>query len=152
MNNIKQAVKYMHRHEAPSKGKILLVASSPTVSQRTGWRIGFWASELAHALLVFQEAGYGVAIVSTKGDKLEMDTYSNSWDASGYAAHDMIFLVCFHQDSFNERIRNTPKLTKVPQTDYDAIYLVGNQGNLITGQQQNSGAVAAEFVVDMLAK
>lgn len=48
---------YVHFHGAPTKGKILMVASSPAVSAQTGWPIGFWAAELTHPLRVFQEAG-----------------------------------------------------------------------------------------------
>jgi hypothetical protein len=44
---------YVHFHGAPSKGKILMVASSPTTSRQTGWPIGFWAAELTHPLRVF---------------------------------------------------------------------------------------------------
>ena len=83
---------YVHFHGAPAKGKILMVASSPTVSKQTQWPIGFWAAELTHPLRVFQEAGYDVELVSTQGGKLEMDGYSNPTDASGYSAHDVISL------------------------------------------------------------
>lgn len=53
---IKEQLSYVHSHGAPAKGKILMVASSPTTSQQTGWPIGFWAAELTHPLRVFQEA------------------------------------------------------------------------------------------------
>ena len=54
---------YVHFHGAPAKGKILMVASSPSVSKQTQWPIGFWAAELTHPLRVFQEAGYEVVDV-----------------------------------------------------------------------------------------
>jgi putative intracellular protease/amidase len=123
---------YVHFHGAPAKGKILMVASSPSVSKQTGWPIGFWAAELTHPLRVFQEAGYEVELVSTEGGKLEMDGYSNPTDASGYSAHDVISLGYLQQESFNDMLANTKKLTEVEAKNYDAIFLVGGQGPMYT--------------------
>lgn len=119
---------YVHFHGAPVKANILMVASSPGVSKQTGWPIGFWAAELTHPLRVFQEAGYGVTLVSTDGGKLEMDSYSNPTDASGYSASDVISLGFMQQQSFIEMLENTKKLTEVDAANYDAIFLVGGQG------------------------
>ena len=132
MNAIQEVQHYVHFHGAPSKGKILMVASSPATSAQTGWPIGFWGAELTHPLRVFQEAGYEVELVSTEGGKLEMDGYSNPTDASGYSAHDVITLGYMQQASFNEMLANTRKLTEVSTEDYDAIFLVGGQGPMYT--------------------
>ncbi len=123
---------YVHFHGAPAKGKILMVASSPTVSKQTQWPIGFWAAELTHPLRVFQEAGYDVELVSTQGGKIEMDGYSNPTDASGYSAHDVISLGYMQQKSFNDMLANTKKLTELDAKNYDAIFLVGGQGPMYT--------------------
>lgn len=123
---------YVHFHGAPAKGKILMVASSPSVSKQTGWPIGFWVAELTHPLRVFQEAGYEVELISTEGGKLEMDGYSNPTDASGYSAHDVISLGYLQQKSFNDMLANTKKLTEVDAKNYDAIFLVGGQGPMYT--------------------
>lgn len=123
---------YVHPHGAPSKGKILLVASSPAVSAQTGWPIGFWAAELTHPLWVFSEAGYEVALVSTEGGKLEMDGYSNPTDPSGYSAHDVLSLGYMQQPAFLQMLENTRALREVQASDYDAIFLVGGQGPMYT--------------------
>ncbi|WP_299365169.1 type 1 glutamine amidotransferase domain-containing protein [Winogradskyella sp.] len=123
---------YVHFHGAPSKGKVLMVASSPTISKQTGWPIGFWAAELTHPLYVFQEAGYEIDLVSTEGGKIEMDAYSNPLDESGYSAHDFISLGYMQRNSFNQILENTKKLTQVSAEDYDAIFLVGGQGPMYT--------------------
>lgn len=123
---------YVHFHGAPTKGRILMVASSPSVSKQTGWPIGFWAAELTHPLRVFQEAGYDVELVSTEGGKLEMDGYSNPTDASGYSAHDVISLGYLQKLEFNAMLENTKKLTEVDAANYDAIFLVGGQGPMYT--------------------
>ncbi len=128
MSIIKEIVRYVHFHGAANKGKILMVASSPSVSAQTGWPIGFWAAELTHPLRVFQEAGYGVELVSTDGGKLEMDGYSNPTDTSGYSAHDVISLGFMQQQWFNDLLSNTKKLSEIKPEDYVAIFLVGGQG------------------------
>ncbi len=132
MSAIIETRHYVHFHGAPSKGKIVMVASSPSRSAQTGWPIGFWAAELTHPLRVFREAGYEVELVSTHGGKLEMDGYSDPTDASGYSAHDVITLGYMQQPSFIDLLSNTKKLTDVNPADYAAIFLVGGQGPMYT--------------------
>jgi len=132
MEKVKEVKSYVHFHGAPTKGKILMVASSPSVSKQTGWPIGFWAAELTHPMLVFQEAGYEVELVSTEGGKLEMDGYSNPTDASGYSAHDIITLGYMQKPEFKAMLENTKKMTAVNPKDYAAIFLVGGQGPMYT--------------------
>jgi putative intracellular protease/amidase len=132
MSNPIEVNRYVRFHGAPPKGRILMVASSPSVSQQTGWPIGFWAAELTHPLWIFQEAGYEVELVSTEGGSLMMDGYSNPTDASGYSAHDVISLGYMQQPWFNEMLANTQKLADVRPEDYVAIFLVGGQGPMVT--------------------
>ncbi len=132
MEQVKEVNSYVHFHGAPSKGRILMVASSPNTSQQTGWSIGFWAAELTHPLRVFQEAGYEVELVSTEGGDLQMDGYSNPTDESGYSAHDIITLGYMQKPEFNALLKNTKKLTEVETKNYDAIFLVGGQGPMYT--------------------
>ncbi len=129
---IKENNAYVHAYGMPYKGKILMVASSPTYSKQTGWPIGFWAAELTHPLHVFQEAGYQVELASTEGGKIEMDGYSNPTDESGFSAHDVISLGYMQLDWFNQMLENTKKLTEVNADDYDSIFLVGGQGPMYT--------------------
>lgn len=129
---IKETTNYVHSHGMPVKGKILMVASSPATSKQTGWPIGFWAAELTHPLLVFQEAGYEVELASTEGGKIMMDGYSDPTDASGYSAHDVISLGYMQLDWFNQMLENTRKLKEININDYQAIFLVGGQGPMYT--------------------
>ena len=129
---IREVQDYVHAHGMPQKGKILMVASSPAISEQTGWHIGFWAAELTHPLHVFQEAGYEVELTSTEGGKITMDSYSDPTDASGYSAHDVISLGYLQLGWFHEVLENTKKLSDVNPADYDAIFLVGGQGPMYT--------------------
>lgn len=132
MENQKETLRYVHPHGAPAKGKILMVASSPATSAQTGWPIGFWAAELTHPLHVFREAGYEIELASTAGGKIEMDSYSNPTDASGYSSHDIISLGYMQKPEFNAMLENTKKLEAVKHDDYAAIFLVGGQGPMYT--------------------
>jgi putative intracellular protease/amidase len=129
---IQEQQRYVHFHGAPSKGKILMVASSPAISKQTNWPIGFWAAELTHPLRVFQEAGYEVELASTDGGKIEMDGYSNPTDPSGYSAHDVISLGYMQQKSFNDMLAGTRRLADIQSSDYAAVFLVGGQGPMYT--------------------
>lgn len=131
-NSIVEEERYVHAHGMPYKGKILMVASSPAISEQTGWPIGFWAAELTHPLHVFQEAGYEVELASTKGGEIQMDNYSDPTDASGYAAHDVISLGYMQQEWFKDMLKNTMTLSDVNPDQYDAIFLVGGQGPMYT--------------------
>ncbi len=132
MSNPKERMNYVHPHGVPFKGKILMVASSPSVSTQTGWPIVFWAAYLTLPMMFFQEAGYEIELVSTNGGKLEMDGYSNPADASGYSAHDIISLGYLQKPEFKNMLENTKKLTDVRHNDYVAIFLVGGQGPMYT--------------------
>ena len=133
-----ETFKYVHPHGVPSKGKILMVASSPSVSKQTGWPIGFWAAELTHPMHVFEEAGYEIELVSTEGGALKMDAYSNPTDPSGYSAHDIISLGYMQKPEFIKMLENTKKLTNVTHSDYVAIFLVGGQGPMYTFKGNNA--------------
>ncbi len=127
-----ETLHYVHIHGTPTKGKILMVVSSPTVSKQTGWPIGFWAAELTHALQVFEEAGYEVDLASTDGGKVQMDAYSDPTDASGYSSHDVISLGYMQKKEFNEMLSDTKSLKEVNTEDYAAVFLVGGQGPMYT--------------------
>jgi putative intracellular protease/amidase len=144
MNAVKEKLSYVHFHGAPSKGKILMVASSPAVSEQTNWPIGFWAAELTHPLRVFQEAGYEVDLVSTEGGDLVMDGYSDPTDASGYSAHDVITLGYMQKPDFKAMLAGTKKITEADHNHYAAIFLVGGQGPMYT--YKNNKALQQLFV------
>lgn len=128
----KEVNTYVHLYGNQLKGKILMITSSPSISQQTGRPIGFWAAELTHPLRIFQEAGYDVEIASTEGGNLEMDAYSNPMDESGYSSHDVISLGYLQKPEFVAMLYNTKKITEVVTENYDAVFLVGGQGPMYT--------------------
>lgn len=120
------------QHGKPSKGKILMIAANPSVSETTGWPIGCWAAELTHPYWEFTHAGYEVEIVSPDGGKLEFDGYSNPTDPSGYSADDLLSLGWLNSQKHMKMIASTRKLADVNPAEYKAIFLVGGQSPMYT--------------------
>lgn len=120
------------QHNAGSKGKILMVASNPSVSATTGWPIGVWYAELSHPYWVFSEAGYTVDIASIQGGEIKFDVFSDPEDESKYAAFDYISLGFKKDPSKIALTKNTLKLADVNPDDYKAIFVCGGQGPMFT--------------------
>jgi putative intracellular protease/amidase len=116
--------------------RILMVASNPAVSKQTGWPIGFWWGELAHAYWEFAERGYQIDIVSPDGGDLEADAWSDPRDDSGYSVDDLISLGFLHSPEHLALLEKTKSLADVAADvwagDYDAVFLVGGQGPMYT--------------------
>ncbi len=117
----------------PDKPKrVLLVVANPSVSQTTGWPIGFWAAEMTHPYHEFTEKGYQVEIVSPKGGKLALDSFSDPRDASGYSAHDLISMGFLSTPKLAALLENTKSIADVKIADYDALFLAGGQSPMVT--------------------
>jgi hypothetical protein len=116
------------QHNAGHNGKILLIASNPTVSKQTGWPIGAWYAEVAHPYWVFSEAGYAIDIASPEGGEVKFDGFSDPEDASRYAAFDYVSLGFKKDESKMQMMQNTIKLSSVNPNDYKAVFLCGGQG------------------------
>jgi putative intracellular protease/amidase len=114
------------------KKRVLMIASNPAVSGQTGWTIGMWIAELSHPYWEFIENGYDVTIVSPQGGKLELDSWSNPHDQSGYSAHDLISAGFMAMPQTRALLENTPKLAETNLSDFDALFLVGGQAPMYT--------------------
>ncbi|MBX2876861.1 MAG: type 1 glutamine amidotransferase domain-containing protein [Saprospiraceae bacterium] len=112
--------------------KVLIIAANPSVSERTGWPIGAWAAELTHPYVEFQKAGYEITIASPNGGKVEFDGFSDPRDESGYSANDLVSLGFIHTPQLIGQLDDTPKLSNVDPTAFDAIFLVGGQSPMYT--------------------
>ncbi len=120
------------QHNAGHNGKILMIASNPSVSKTTAWPIGVWYAELTHPYWVFSEAGYSVDIASLDGGEIKFDGFSDPEDESKYAAFDYISLG-FKKDAGKMALtKNTLKLSDINPEDYKAIFICGGQGPMYT--------------------
>ncbi|MDX8346971.1 type 1 glutamine amidotransferase domain-containing protein [Cognatiyoonia sp. IB215446] len=112
--------------------RILMLASNPAVSPVTQWPIGFWWAELSHAYEVFKDAGHDVTIASPGGGVLQADGYSDPEDESGYSVEDTISLAFKQDPAKMALLQNTPALNDLDMDDFDAIFVVGGQGPMVT--------------------
>ena len=117
----------------PEKPKrVLIVASNPTVSEQTGWPIGFWWAELTHPYWEFVEHGYEVEVASPEGGALEGDKWSDPRDESRYSADDLISLGFINSPEHAKLVAETKPLAEVRVEDYDALLAIGGQGPMYT--------------------
>ena len=112
--------------------KILMIVSNPAVSPVTSWPIGFWWAELSHAYEVFAAEGYQIQIASPDGGKLEADGYSDPEDERGNPVQDTISLAFKNDTEKMKLIEDTPALSEVNAEDFDALFVVGGQGPMVT--------------------
>jgi putative intracellular protease/amidase len=112
--------------------KVLMLCSNTATSPVTGWPIGFWWAELTHAYKVFEDVGYEITIASPDGGDLMGDGYSDPEDASGYSADDHVSLA-FKQDPAKAKLlEGTPALADLDLASFDALFVVGGQGPMVT--------------------
>jgi putative intracellular protease/amidase len=120
------------QHHAGNKGKILMLASNPSLSKTTGWPIGVWFAELTHPYWVFSDAGYTFEIGSLEGGEIKFDGYSDPEDESKYAAFDYISLGCKKDAQKMALTKNTLKLSSINPANYKAVFVCGGQGPMYT--------------------
>jgi putative intracellular protease/amidase len=112
--------------------RVLLLASNPTVSEQTGWPIGFWWAELTHPYWEFVEHGYQVEVASPDGGALEGDKWSDPRDRSGYSGDDLISLGFINSPEHAKLVAEPRPLTDVRVADYDGLLAIGGQGPMYT--------------------
>ena len=129
--------------------QVLMVASNPAVSERTGWPIGFWWAELTHPYWEFTEAGYEVTVASPDGGPLTADAFSDPGDPSGYSAGDLITRGFVASPPHLALVEDTPALADVDPAGFDALFLVGGQGPMYTFRNDpRVGALVGRFLAD----
>jgi putative intracellular protease/amidase len=112
--------------------QILIIVANPAISTTLGWPVGFWASELIHPYDTLTKAGYRVTIASPKGGKVELDSYSDPRDASGYSKDDTLSLAYLNKPEFVGLLENTPGIGTLKPEDFDAIIVAGGQSPMFT--------------------
>jgi putative intracellular protease/amidase len=112
--------------------RLLMVASDPSVSQQTGWEIGFWWEELTHSYWEFTSAGYEVVIASPNGGALMGDPLSDPRDDRRLEANDLISLGFINSPDHAGLLSNVPSISTLDVSDFDAVFLVGGEGPMYT--------------------
>ena len=107
--------------------RVLMVVANPTVSDMTGWPIGFWASELVHPWYEFRERGYEVTIASPDGGEVRVDALSDPRDDSRYSAEDVLSMGFLATPELTALLHDTPRLADLDLGDFEAIVVCGGQ-------------------------
>jgi putative intracellular protease/amidase len=133
--------------------RVLLVASNPAVSERTGWPIGFWWAELSHPHWELSQHGYEIDVASPDGGALEADSWSDPRDKSGYSAHDLISLGFINSPEHAKLVEESKPFVDVMVDYYDALLLVGGQAPMYTfyDDERVHGLLAAFYEAGKVA-
>ena len=105
--------------------RVLIVVANPAVSTTLGWPVGFWAAELTHPYYELTERGIEVTIASPAGGRVEFDAYSDPRDESKWSSDDLISMGFIHTPELMALLEQTPKLTELDWSSYDAIMVAG---------------------------
>jgi putative intracellular protease/amidase len=117
--------------EGSSKGKILMVASSPATALN-GWPVGAWIAEISHPYDELIHAGYEVDLVSTSGGKIAIDAYSDPRHESGFSAKDIVSLGFLLSPLTSKKLEKSGSIADVNPDDYQAIILAGGIAPMFT--------------------
>jgi len=110
--------------------RILSIVSNTT--QLKGFPVGFFGEEMTRAFLMFTEAGHQVDLASPKGGEVMIDTHSDPRTPNGAYADDLITLGFVNHAKFGTLLKNTLSTSSVNVDDYDAVWVAGGGGPLLT--------------------
>ena len=105
--------------------KILIVLTSHSRLGNTDKKTGFWIEEFAAPYYVLADAGAEITIASPLGGQPPVDPMSEDLDAQTAATKRF-----YADDSLIDKIAHTLILSKVKETDYDAVFYPGGHGPL----------------------
>lgn len=107
--------------EKTNSTKVLMVLSSHQELGNTGKTTGYYLSEVTHAYAVFEEAGYQIDLVSTKGGLPPVD---------GFDLEDTTNKKYWNDKDFQKKLKNTLTPSEVNYQDYSVIYYAGGHGTM----------------------
>ena len=110
--------------------RVLSIVSN--TAQLKGFPVGFFAEEMTRAFLMFTEAGHRVDLASPQGGEVMYDTHSDPRTPGGAYGDDLISLGFVHHAGFGPMLKNTLPISAVNVDDYDAVWVAGGGGPLLT--------------------
>lgn len=105
--------------------KVLFVVTSHDELGNTGKKTGFWVEEFAAPYYVFKDAGFDVTVATPKGGQAPIDPSSEVPDAQTEATERY-----YKDETVQQIIANTYKLSEQKATDFDAVFYPGGHGPL----------------------
>lgn len=105
--------------------KVLFVLTSHDQLGNTGHKTGFWVEEFAAPYYVFKDAGFDITIVTPKGGQAPIDPTSEAESALTGATDRY-----YKDESVQQLIAHTKKLSDVSASDFDGVFYPGGHGPL----------------------
>ena len=117
----------------PSAAKrIVFVVSNEVNPGPAGFPVGYYLTELAHPFWAFQQCGYKMDIASPNGGLVVHDAMSDPEGGRFGPPQDFLSIGFKHSPKVKPLLENTKKLSDVRVADYDAIFVVGGLGPMVT--------------------
>jgi len=105
--------------------KILFVVTSHDQLGDTGHKTGFWVEEFAAPYYTFKDAGFDITVATPKGGQAPIDPSSEAPDAQTHATERY-----YKDETAQQIIANTRKLSNENAADYAAVFYPGGHGPL----------------------
>ncbi|WP_270450032.1 type 1 glutamine amidotransferase domain-containing protein [Kocuria marina] len=118
--------------------KILLVLTSQDTLGDTGEATGYNVAEASHPWKVFRDAGYFVDFASIAGGQPPRDEVQED---------DPVQVEFTQDETVKASLYNTPRVSMVDPSQYDAVYLVGGHGTMwdFTGDADLQKLIASVY-------
>ena len=117
---------------APTPKRVVFVVSNEVNPGPAGFPIGYYLTELAHPYWLFQQRGYSMDIASPLGGRVVHDAMSDPEGGRFGPPQDFLSIGFKHSPRVKPLLENTKKLSDVKMADYDAIFVIGGLGPMIT--------------------
>lgn len=112
--------------------RIVFVVSNEVSPGPAGFPIGYYLTELAHPYWAFQQRGYTMDIASPNGGRATHDAMSDPEGGRFGPPQDFLSIGFKHSPKVKPLLENTKKLSEVKVEDYDAIFVIGGLGPMVT--------------------
>ena len=116
----------------PTPKRVIFVVSNEVDSGPAGFAIGYYLTELAHPFWAFQQRGYAMDIASPNGGRVVHDAMSDPEGGRFGPPHDFLSIGFKHSPKVKPLLDSTKKLSDVKVADYDAIFVIGGLGPMVT--------------------
>lgn len=112
--------------------RIIFVVSNEVNPGPAGFPVGYYLTELAHPFWAFQQRGYTMDIASPNGGPVVHDAMSDPEGGRFGPPQDFLSIGFKHSPKVKPLLANTKKLSEVRVGDYDAIFVIGGLGPMLT--------------------
>lgn len=116
----------------PTPKRVLFVVSNEVNPGHAGFPIGYYLTELAHPYWLFQQRGYTMDIASPIGGRVVHDAMSDPEGGRFGPPQDFLSIGFKHSPKVKPLLENTKRLSDVKMADYEAIFVIGGLGPMIT--------------------